>query len=53
MVDATQGIEAQTLANAYAALELDLTIIPVVNKTDLPTARTGRGRPRTGGLSGR
>ena len=40
LVDATQGIEAQTLANAYAALELDLTIIPVVNKTDLPTART-------------
>ena len=40
LVDATQGMEAQTLANAYAALELDLTIIPVVNKTDLPTART-------------
>ncbi len=40
LVDATQGIEAQTLANAYAAIELDLTIVPVVNKTDLPTART-------------
>ena len=40
LVDATQGIEAQTLANAYAATELDLAIIPVVNKIELPTART-------------
>ena len=40
LVDATQGIEAQTLANAYAATELDLVIIPVVNKIELPTART-------------
>ncbi len=40
LVDATQGIEAQTLANAYAAIEEDLAIIPVVNKIDLPTART-------------
>jgi GTP-binding protein LepA len=40
LVDATQGIEAQTLANAYAATELDLPIIPVVNKIELPTART-------------
>ncbi len=40
LVDATQGIEAQTLANAYVAVEHDLTVIPVVNKIDLPTART-------------
>lgn len=38
VVDATQGIQAQTLANVYLALEQDLAIIPVINKVDLPAA---------------
>lgn len=38
VVDATQGIQAQTLANVYLALEQDLTVIPVINKIDLPAA---------------
>ncbi len=39
LVDATQGVQAQTLGNLYLALEQDLTIIPVINKIDLPNAQ--------------
>ena len=42
VVDATQGIQAQTLANVYLAIEQNLTIIPVVNKVDLPAADVER-----------
>lgn len=38
VVDATQGIEAQTLSNVYMAIENDLDIIPIINKIDLPAA---------------
>ncbi|MBL8862474.1 MAG: elongation factor 4 [Planctomycetes bacterium] len=39
LVDASQGVEAQTVANAYLAVEADLTVLPVLNKLDLPHAR--------------
>jgi len=40
VVDATQGVQAQTLVNAYLAINENLTIVPVINKIDLPSART-------------
>ncbi|MCZ6729826.1 MAG: GTP-binding protein, partial [SAR324 cluster bacterium] len=42
VVDAAQGVEAQTLANVYLALEQDLEILPVLNKVDLPSADPAR-----------
>ena len=42
VVDAAQGIEAQTLANVYLALDHDLDVIPVINKIDLPSAEPER-----------
>ena len=42
VVDATQGVQAQTVANAYAAIEVGLEIIPVINKIDLPVGRPDR-----------
>src|SRR5690625_2159288 len=52
LVDAAQGIEAQTLANLYLALENDLTIIPVLNKIDLPAAQPERFAEELAGLIG-
>ena len=52
VVDATQGIEAQTLANLYQALETDLAIIPVINKIDLPSARPDEVAEDLGSLLG-
>jgi len=50
--DATQGIEAQTLANLYLALDADLEVIPVVNKIDLPSARPAEVRQDISNLLG-
>src|SRR5665648_854068 len=52
LVDAAQGIEAQTLANLYLAMENDLTIIPVLNKIDLPAAQPDRYADEIAGLVG-
>jgi GTP-binding protein LepA len=52
LVDAAQGIEAQTLANLYLAMENDLTIIPVLNKIDLPAAQPEKYAAELAGLIG-
>jgi GTP-binding protein LepA len=52
LVDAAQGIEAQTLANLYLALENDLTVIPVLNKIDLPAAQPEKYAAELAGLIG-
>ena len=52
VVDAAQGMEAQTLANMYAALEADLEIIPIINKIDLPAARPDEIAQNISGLLG-
>ncbi len=52
VVDAAQGMEAQTLANMYAALDADLEIIPIINKIDLPAARPDEIAQDISGLLG-
>ncbi|MFC6707623.1 translation elongation factor 4 [Flexivirga alba] len=52
LVDAAQGIEAQTLANLYLAMENDLTIVPVLNKIDLPSAQPEKYAEELAGLIG-
>ncbi|GAE69733.1 translation elongation factor LepA [Cutibacterium acnes JCM 18909] len=52
LVDAAQGIEAQTLANLYLALEANLEIIPVLNKIDLPGAEPDRHAAEIAGIIG-
>jgi GTP-binding protein LepA len=52
VVDASQGVEAQTLANLYLALEADLTIIPIINKVDLPSAHPDEVAEDIGNLIG-
>ena len=57
VVDAAQGVEAQTVANTYAAVEAGLELIPVLNKVDLPSAEPERVAAEitdlVGGRSGR
>ncbi|MDP3971660.1 MAG: GTP-binding protein, partial [Candidatus Nanopelagicales bacterium] len=52
LVDASQGIEAQTLANLYQAMENNLEIIPVLNKIDLPAAQPDRYAAELAGILG-
>jgi len=51
VVDATQGVEAQTLANVYLAMENDLEILPVINKIDLPSARIDEAKAELNGVT--
>jgi GTP-binding protein LepA len=52
LVDASQGVEAQTLANAYLAVENNLEIIPVINKIDLPGAQPEEARRQISDIIG-
>ena len=52
MVDASQGVEAQTLANAHLAIEAGLEVIPVINKIDLPAAEPDRAAAELAGVLG-
>ena len=52
LVDAAQGIEAQTLANLYLALGADLHVIPVLNKIDLPSAKPEKYAAELAGIIG-
>lgn len=52
LVDATQGVEAQTVANLYLALEQNLVIIPVINKIDLPAAHPEKVKKEISALLG-
>ena len=52
LVDAAQGIEAQTLANLYLALDADLHVIPVLNKIDLPGAQPEKYAAELAGIIG-
>ena len=52
VVDATQGVEAQTLANAHLAIEAGLEVIPVINKIDLPAAEPDRAAAELAGVLG-
>src|SRR3954467_3910965 len=53
VVDASQGVEAQTLANVYQAIDNNHEIVPVLNKIDLPAAETDRVRQQIAGVIGR
>jgi len=52
VVDASQGVEAQTVANSYLAADLDLELIPVLNKIDLPSAQPERVKKELGEIIG-
>ena len=52
VVDAAQGVEAQTVANVHLAMKQNLTIIPVINKIDLPHADSAAGEAAVGGHPG-